>query len=292
MSDRPELTQAPARKALGQHFLFDPDILRRAALAVGPVKDRDVIEVGPGPGGLTRAILDQGARSLTCIETDARFADALLTWPEVQDGRLRIHQQDARKVDWLNLDAVKSAERPVMIIANLPYNVGTKLLVDWLKAGSWRGEMALMFQKEVAERTCARAGEPHYGRLAVLTAAVCDAAISFTLPPGAFRPPPKVDSAVAVFRPLQDDKRFAHVDALETVAAAAFGQRRKMLRAALKSLAEAAQIDSTDWLESCEIDPTARAETLTQDQFRALARAYGEAVNETRTEQRRPSDRT
>ena len=290
MSDRPELTQASARKALGQHFLFDPDILRRAALAAGPVKDRDVIEVGPGPGGLTRAILDQGARSLTCIEADARFADALLEWPEAKDGRLRVHQKDARKVDWPNLEAVKAADQPVMIIANLPYNVGTKLLVDWLKAGSWRGEMALMFQKEVAERACARSGEPHYGRLAVLTASVCDAAISFTLPPGAFRPPPKVDSAVAVFRPLADNQRFEHVEALETVAAAAFGQRRKMLRASLKSLAKAAKLDSTKWLESCEIDPTARAETLTQDQFRALARAYGEARHATDTEQRQASD--
>ncbi|MEL6858398.1 MAG: 16S rRNA (adenine(1518)-N(6)/adenine(1519)-N(6))-dimethyltransferase RsmA [Pseudomonadota bacterium] len=289
MSDRPELTQAPARKALGQHFLFDPDILRRAALAAGPVKDRDVIEVGPGPGGLTRAILDQGARSLTCVETDARFGEALLAWPEAKDGRLRVHQKDARKVDWRSLEGVQTADQPVMIIANLPYNVGTKLLVDWLKAGSWRGEMALMFQKEVAERACARPAEPHYGRLAVLTAAVCDAAISFTLPPGAFRPPPKVDSALAVFRPLSPDKCFAHVEALETVAAAAFGQRRKMLRASLKSLAKAAQMDSTDWLESCEIDPTARAETLTQDQFRALARAYGEARHATQTEQRQPS---
>ena len=163
------------------------------------------------------------------------------------------------------------------IIANLPYNVGTPLLIQWLKADAWRGEMALMFQKEVAERTCARAGDPHYGRLAVLTAAVCDAVIAFTLPPGAFRPPPKVDSAVAVFRPLAPDERFCDLDSLEKVTTAAFGQRRKMLRAALKSLAKTIQLDTVEWLDSCDIDPTARAETLTQAQFRALARKFGEA---------------
>lgn len=277
MTDRPELTQAPARKALGQHFLFDPDILRRTALAAGPVDGRDVIEVGPGPGGLTRAILDAGAKSLTCVEADPRFAAALQAWPDVEAGQLNVLQDDARKVDWANLSAVKSATAPVMIVANLPYNVGTPLLVSWLKAGSWRGEMALMFQKEVAQRACAHPGDAHYGRLAVLTAATCDAAISFTLPPGAFRPPPKVDSAVAVFRPLTGDACFDDVDAIEKVATAAFGQKRKMLRAALKSLAKTVNLDPIHWLESCEIDPTARAETVTQDQFRALARSYREA---------------
>ena len=276
MTDRPGLTQAPARKALGQHFLFDPSILQRTALAAGPVEGRDVIEVGPGPGGLTRAILDNGARSLTCVEADARFAEALQTWPEAQTNRLSVLNKDARKTDWETLPNVAAASAPVMIIANLPYNVGTPLLVNWLKAGAWRGEMALMFQKEVAERTCAAPGTPQYGRLAVLTAAVCDAAIAFTLPPGAFKPPPKVDSAVALFRPLDPAKRFDDLDSLEKVTTAAFGQRRKMLRAALKSLAKTVQISPLEWIESCEIDPTARAETLTQDQFRALARKFGE----------------
>lgn len=277
MSDRPELTQAPARKALGQHFLFDPDILRRTALAAGPVAGRDVIEVGPGPGGLTRAILDSGAKSLTCVEADPRFSNALRTWPEAKSGQFRIFQEDARKVDWDSLTADTSSEKPVMIVANLPYNVGTPLLVTWLKAGAWRGEMALMFQKEVAQRVCARPGDAHYGRLAVLTAAVCDAAISFTLPPGAFRPPPKVESAVAVFRPLTGEERFNDVDAIEKVATAAFGQRRKMLRAALKPLAKSVGLNAVNWLESCDIDPTVRAETLAQDQFRSLARVYREA---------------
>jgi 16S rRNA (adenine1518-N6/adenine1519-N6)-dimethyltransferase len=278
VSDRPALTQASARKALGQHFLFDPDILKRTAFAAGPVEGRDVIEVGPGPGGLTRALLDAGAKTLTCVEADERFAAALNTWPEAQDGRLRVIQHDARKVDWPRLNSVADATEPVKIVANLPYNVGTPLLIDWLKAGAWRGEMALMFQKEVAERTCAQPGDRHYGRLAVLTAGVCDAAISFTLPPGAFRPPPKVDSAVAVFRPLKDEKRFDDIPSLEKVATAAFGQRRKMLRASLKSLAKTVGLNPVEWLESCEIDPTARAETLTQTEFRALARKFGEAA--------------
>lgn len=287
MTDRPGLTQAHARKALGQHFLFDPDILRRTALAAGPVEGRDVIEVGPGPGGLTRAILDCGAKSLTCVEADTRFAEALQTWPEAATNRLSVIQQDARKIDWETLPHVEAAASPVMIIANLPYNVGTPLLVNWLKAGPWRGEMALMFQKEVAERTCAKPGERQYGRLAVLTAAICDAAIAFTLPPGAFKPPPKVESAVAIFRPLSADKRFDDLDSLEKVTTAAFGQRRKMLRAALKSLAKTVQLSAVEWIESCDIDPTARAETLTQNEFRTLARKFGEAANARDTIQRR-----
>ena len=158
-----------------------------------------------------------------------------------------------------------------MIIANLPYNVGTPLLVDWLKAGDWRGEMALMFQKEVAERICAKPDTDAYGRLAVLAQAVTRPYISFTLPPGAFRPPPKVDSAVAVFEPLPPEKRFAHIELLEQIAGAAFGQRRKMLRAALKPFAKKRGMKAEEWLAACGIDPTARAETLTQAEFRTLA---------------------
>ena len=273
----PELTQARARKALGQHFLFDPDILRRTALAAGPVEGRTVIEVGPGPGGLTRALLKEGVGKLIAVEADERFASALADWPEAATGRLHVTQRDARKVDWPDLIQQAGGDTPAMIIANLPYNVGTPLLVDWLKTGDWRGEMALMFQKEVAERIVAGPGTPHYGRLAVLTHAVCNAHIAFTLPPGAFRPPPKVDSAVAVLTPLQPEKRFGDLDTLEKVTTAAFGQRRKMLRASLKSLAKTRGIDATEWLESCHIDPTARAETLTQDEFRALAAAFVDA---------------
>lgn len=267
----PGLTQATARKALGQHFLFDPDILKRTALAAGPVEGRTVIEVGPGPGGLTRAILDHGAARLIAVEADERFATALQAWPEAADGRLHVVQTDARKVKWDRLLEELGAGTPAMIIANLPYNVGTPLLVNWLKAGDWRGEMALMFQKEVAERICAQPGTGQYGRLAVLAHAVTTPHISFTLPPGAFRPPPKVDSAVAVLVPLPEEKRFTHLGKLEEVAGAAFGQRRKMLRAALKPLAKRHGLKAEDWLKGLEIDPTARAETLTQGEFRRMA---------------------
>jgi len=279
MSERPEFTQARARKALGQHFLFDPSILMRTALAAGPVAGRTVIEVGPGPGGLTRALLDAGVDTLTCVEADSRFADALLGWPESANNRLSVIQQDARKVDWEALPTIVKSPQPVMIVANLPYNVGTPLLVEWLKAGSWRGEMALMFQKEVAERICAQPGERHYGRLAVLTSAVCEAHLAFTLPPGAFRPPPKVDSAVAVFRPLADDVRYQHLETLEKVTTAAFGQRRKMMRSSLKALGKTVGLETVQWLESCKIDPTVRAETLSQSDFRALADKLWETTN-------------
>jgi len=267
----PPLTPAPARKALGQHFLFDPDILRRTALCAGPVEGRTVIEVGPGPGGLTRALLEQGVRHLIAIEADARFADALKSWPEAKTGQLIVHEGDARKVNFPDMLAALANDAPAMIIANLPYNVGTPLLINWLKAGSWRGEMGLMFQKEVALRICAQPGEPHYGRLAVLTAAVAKAHIAFTLPPGAFNPPPKVDSAVAVLEPLAEAERFEDLAALETLTAAAFGQRRKMLRASLKGFAKARGLAIQDWLEMAGIDPTARAETIDQAGWRRMA---------------------
>lgn len=269
--DTPPLTDAPARKALGQHFLFDPSILKRAATAASSPKGRTVIEVGPGPGGLTRAILNECPAKLIAVETDPRFSQALLEWPEAKTGQLHVIAKDARKVHWQRALEEAGATGPAMIIANLPYNVGTILLIDWLKAGDWRGEMALMFQKEVAERICAKPDTDAYGRLAVLTQAVTKPHIAFTLPPGAFRPPPKVDSAVAVLTPLPPAERFAHIALLEQIAGAAFGQRRKMLRAALKPFAKKRGIKAEQWLEDCGIDPTARAETLTQAQFRILA---------------------
>ncbi|MEO0816972.1 MAG: 16S rRNA (adenine(1518)-N(6)/adenine(1519)-N(6))-dimethyltransferase RsmA [Pseudomonadota bacterium] len=278
MDKRPDLTQAPARKALGQHFLFDPDILRRTALAAGPVQGRTVFEVGPGPGGLTRALLDEGVARLVVVEADERFASALREWPEAREGRLEIVEGDARKVDFTSLaDRSANDDRPAMIIANLPYNVGTPLLINWLKAGAWRGEMVLMFQKEVAERVCARPGSPHYGRLAVLSQAVCETHIAFALPPGAFKPPPKVDSAVAVLRPLSKQDRFDALSALETVTAAAFGQRRKMLRAGLKGLAKKVSFDAASWVEEAGLDPTDRPETVDQAGFRRLAEIFVEA---------------
>lgn len=269
--ETPALTDAPARKALGQHFLFDPSILKRAANAAGSPKGQTVIEVGPGPGGLTRAILNEDPALLIAVETDPRFSEALLSWPEAKTGKLQVIARDARKVHWEKVLAEAGAKTPVMIIANLPYNVGTPLLIDWLKAGDWRGRMALMFQKEVAERICARPDTDAYGRLAVISQAVTRPRITFTLPPGAFRPPPKVDSAVVEFEPLPPGERFEHLALLEQIAGAAFGQRRKMLRAALKPFAKKRGMKAEAWLEDCGINPTARAETLTQAEFRKLA---------------------
>ena len=263
------LTPGAAKKSLGQHFLFDPSVLRRVATAGGSLEGKTVIEVGPGPGGLTRALLESGAAKLIAIELDDRFAEGLLAWPEARAGRLHVHKGDARAADMEALVANAGGTLPAMIVANLPYNVGTPLLVDWLKAGSWRGTMVLMFQKEVALRICAAPDEDHYGRLAVLAQAVTHPRIAITLPPGAFRPPPKVDSAVVVLDPLPADHAFANLDALEVVAAAAFGRRRKMLRAALKSLN-----GGVEALEASGIDPTRRAETLTQAEFRKLATAW------------------
>ena len=268
------LTPGAARKSLGQHFLFDPGVLRRVATAGGEVKGRTVVEVGPGPGGLTRALLDAGVGKLIAVELDERFAEGLRAWPEArqkdgQEPRLHVHRGDARGADMTRLISEAGGALPAMIIANLPYNVGTPLLVDWLKDASWRGVMVLMFQKEVALRICAAPDEDHYGRLAVLAQAVTRPRIALTLPPGAFRPPPKVDSAVVVLEPLAPDQAFCDLEALETITAAAFGQRRKMLRAALKSLEGGVAA-----LEASGLDPTRRAETLTQLEFRNLARAW------------------
>lgn len=275
MSDdqSPELLRAPADKKLGQHFLFDPDILKRVALAAGPVEGRDVIEVGPGPGGLTRALLNNGARKLVCVEMDDRFAEALMSWPEAADGRLSVLKADATKIDWPELLKEYGLTPPVMIVANLPYNVGTPLLISWLTQMDWVGEMSLMFQKEVTQRICAKPGSNHYGRLAVLAHAVTTPRMAFTLPAGAFKPPPKVASAVAALAPLPASKAYAHLGALQTVAAAAFGQRRKMLRASLKTIMPEG-IKPEDILEKAGIDPTRRAETLTQAEFRELTDAW------------------
>jgi 16S rRNA (adenine1518-N6/adenine1519-N6)-dimethyltransferase len=263
------LTPGAAKKSLGQHVLFDKTLLDRIARSGGEVRGKTVIEVGPGPGGLTRALLDAGASPLIAIELDDRFAEGLNTWPEARDNRLHIHHGDAMKTDMPALIAAAGGVEPAMIVANLPYNVGTPLLVEWLKSGAWRGTMVLMFQKEVGLRICASPDDEHYGRLAVITQAVCRARIAMIVPPGAFRPPPKVDSAVVVLDPLPASEAYPDLDTLEKITAAAFGQRRKMLRAALKGLEGAVEA-----LDVAGIDPTRRAETLTQAEFRALAGAW------------------
>ena len=263
------LTPGAAKKSLGQHFLFDPAILTRVANAGGSVQGKTVIEIGPGPGGLTRALLDSGVGKLIAIELDDRFAEGLALWPEARSGQLHVHHGDAMRANIpVLLDSV-GGQSPAMIVANLPYNVGTPMLVAWLKAGSWRGTMVLMFQKEVALRICAAPDDDHYGRLSVLCQAVTRPRLAITLPPGAFRPPPKIDSAVVVLEPLPEGEVFNNLASLEKITASAFGQRRKMLRAALKSLPGAVEA-----LQASGIDPTRRAETLTQAEFQTLTKAW------------------
>lgn len=252
-----------ANKGLGQHFLLDLNITRRIARVAGDLAGKPVIEVGPGPGGLTRALLETGAQ-VTAIEKDSRFLPLLEPLIEWSEGRLRIVSGDALEVDEAALvDGARAA-----MISNLPYNVGTPLLVKWLKAGAWRGDMTLMFQKEVAQRIVAKPGSDAYGRLAVLAQARCDARLEFTVPARAFTPPPKIASAIVTLRDRADP--YPHLDALERVTAAAFGQRRKMLRSALRALTPEAEA----LLAAASIPPTARAEELDQAGFRRLAEAW------------------
>ncbi len=249
-----------ANKALGQHFLLDLNITRRIARAAGEIAGKPVIEVGPGPGGLTRALLEAGADPLIAIEKDARFLpllEPLVTW---SGGRLHVVHNDALAVD----EAALVAE-PAHVVSNLPYNVGTPLLVKWLKADSWRGPMTLMFQKEVAERIVAKPGNDAYGRLAVLVQARCVAKLLFKVPARAFTPPPKIESAVVQLVDLAGP--YPDLAAIERVSAAAFGQRRKMLRSALKALTP----DPESLLAAASVAPTARAEEIDQDGFRRLA---------------------
>ncbi len=253
-----------ANKGLGQHFLLDLNITRRIARIVGDLRGKPVIEVGPGPGGLTRALLEAGADPLIAIEKDPRFLPLLEPLVQWSGGRLRIVHGDALEAN----EAALTGSVRASVISNLPYNVGTPLLVKWLKAGSWRGDMTLMFQKEVAQRIVAKPGSDAYGRLAVLVQARCDARLAFTVPARAFTPPPKIASAVVALRDRADP--YPHLDALERVSAAAFGQRRKMLRAALKSLTP----HSEALLEAAKITPTARAEEIDQAGFRRLADAW------------------
>ncbi len=253
-----------ARKSLGQHFLLDLNITRKIARLCGDIAGETVIEVGPGPGGLTRALLEAGANPLFAIEKDARFIPLLAELAEESGGRLRILEADALAVDEAGLLEGSRAA----IIANLPYNVATPLLIKWLKAGAWRGPMALMFQKEVAERVCARPGSGAYGRLAVIAQARCEARLALTLPARAFTPAPKVASAVVQLTDLAEP--FDDLDGLERVTAAAFGQRRKMLRAALKSLTPAPET----LLAQAGLAPEARAEEISVAGFCALARAW------------------
>ena len=252
-----------ASKALGQNFLFDAQLLARIAAVPGDLTDRPVLEVGPGPGGLTRALLAAGAR-VTAIERDRRCIPALAELGDAYPGRLTVIEGDALAID----TGALFAEAPT-IVSNLPYNVGTALLVGWLSGPwppRWRS-LTLMFQREVADRIVAAAGSDAYGRLAVLAQWRSTARIAMPVHRSAFTPPPKVMSAVVHFEPAEQPAGVA-LPMLERLTAAAFGQRRKMLRQSLRGVPGAAEA-----MERVGIDPTRRAETVSVEEFVALARA-------------------
>lgn len=257
-----------AKKSLGQNFLLDLNLLDRIARVPGPLGGAAVYEVGPGPGGLTRALLKAGAR-VTAVERDDRALPALAEVGEAAPGRLRVVGEDAMAIDEPAL-----LGEPAHILSNLPYNIGTALLVRWLTPAAWPPwwlSLTLMFQKEVAQRIVAPAGSEAYGRLSVLAQWRSTPRIALDLPPQAFTPPPKVSSAVVHIVPAAAPAGVTAA-AIGAITAAAFGQRRKMLRASLKSLPGAIEA-----LAACGIDGERRAETLSVAEFVALAAAWGAA---------------
>ncbi len=252
-----------AKRALGQHFLLDLNLTAKIASVAGDLAGRHVIEVGPGPGGLTRALLATEAASVTAIEIDPRGVAAAQELAAAYPGRLTVIGADA-----LGLDMVGLVPAPRQIVANLPYNVGTPLLIGWLRQIAQFERLTLMFQEEVAQRIVAAPDTEAYGRLAVLAQWTCHVALALRIPPEAFTPPPKVHSAIVRFLPKAEQPDAALFMAMERVTQAAFGQRRKMLRAALKPLG------GETLLRRAGIDPTRRAETLTIMEFDGLARLH------------------
>ncbi|WP_425043920.1 16S rRNA (adenine(1518)-N(6)/adenine(1519)-N(6))-dimethyltransferase RsmA [Primorskyibacter sp. S87] len=259
--------QLSARKSLGQNFLLDLNLTAKIARQAGDLAGCDVLEIGPGPGGLTRGLLSEGARKVLAIEKDTRCLPALAEIAEAYPGRLEVINGDA-----LEIDPLAHLAPPIRVAANLPYNVGTELLVRWLTPDEWPPfweSLTLMFQREVAERIVAQPGSKAYGRLAILAQWRADARIALSLPPGAFTPPPKVSSAVVHLTALPEPRFPADAAILSRVVAAAFNQRRKMLRAALKGIAP----DIEEHLKAAGVAPTERAERVPLEAFCALARS-------------------
>ncbi len=252
-----------AKKSLGQNFLLDLNLTQKIARTAGPLEDMTVFEVGPGPGGLTRAILALGAKKLVAVERDSRCLTALAEIGQHYPGRLEVIEGDALKVNF----AEHVGDGPACIIANLPYNVGTQLLINWLLVKEWPPfwqSLTLMFQREVGQRIVAQPGDNHYGRLGVLCGWRAEARMAFDVPPQAFTPPPKVTSTVVHLTPRANPIP-CDVKKLERVTEAAFGQRRKMLRQSLKSLG------GETLLVKADIDPQRRAETLSVEEFCRIA---------------------
>jgi len=260
-----------AKKALGQNFLLDLNLTAKIARQAGDLVGADVLEVGPGPGGLTRGLLAEGARKVVAIEKDTRCLPALQEIAAAYPGRLEILEGDA-----LTLDPAKVLSPPIKIAANLPYNIGTELLTRWLDPPEWPpfwSTLTLMFQREVAERIVAKPRTKAYGRLSILANWRSTARIVMDLPPEAFTPPPKIRSAVVHIEALPEPRYPANPAVLFAVTAKAFGQRRKMLRAALKGF----RPDMEDRILAAGLKPTARAEELSVEEFAALARQCDEA---------------
>ncbi|MEM9148805.1 MAG: 16S rRNA (adenine(1518)-N(6)/adenine(1519)-N(6))-dimethyltransferase RsmA [Pseudomonadota bacterium] len=255
-----------ARKSLGQNFLLDLNLTAKIARTSGVLSGATVVEVGPGPGGLTRALLSEGASRVIAVERDKRCLDALAEISAHYPGRLEILHGDA-----LEIDPRSYLNGPARVVANLPYNVGTMLLAKWLGEAQWPPwweSLTLMFQREVAERLVATPGGKAYGRLSILAQWRSAVRLAFDVPPQAFTPPPKVTSSVVHIRPFDAPDGIDAVN-LEKLTAAAFSQRRKMLRQSLKTVVT----EPTEWLTRHEIDPTRRAETLSISEFLKLARA-------------------
>lgn len=261
-----------AHKSLGQNFLLDLNLTGRIARAAGPLEGYTALEIGPGPGGLTRALLAAGAEAVHAIEADPRFIPALQEVSDHYNGRLIVHEGDALKINHLDVLAREiEAGTPIRVVANLPYNVGTVLLVNWLTATPWPSfwsSLTLMFQREVALRITAKPGDNHYGRLAVLTDIRCHRNLCFDVSPKAFSPPPKVTSSIVHLTPRAEPLS-ENLEGVEIITKAAFGQRRKMLRQSLK------QLGGETLLEKAGIDPKRRPETLTTQEFVCLADALG-----------------
>jgi 16S rRNA (adenine1518-N6/adenine1519-N6)-dimethyltransferase len=271
-----------AKRSLGQNFLFDLNLTRRIARAAGPLAATCVVEIGPGPGGLTRALLAEGAAQVIAVERDRRCLPALAELADAAKGRLEIIEGDARTIDLEALIRARAAGMKARICANLPYNIATVLLAHWLEGPwpPWFDRLTLMFQREVAERIVATPNErKDYGRLAVLCGWRTHARILFDVPAAAFTPPPKVTSSIVELIPLSDPLP-CRIDLLSAITQSAFGQRRKMLRQSLKSLATFGHaVDPMALLAEAGIEPTRRAEEIDIAGFARLARAL-EAMGE------------
>jgi 16S rRNA (adenine1518-N6/adenine1519-N6)-dimethyltransferase len=254
-----------AKKSLGQHFLLDLNLTGRVARAAGDLSQCTVIEIGPGPGGLTRALLAEGAKKVIAIERDQRPIEALREIAAAYPGRLDIIEGDA-----LEIDPASLCEGPRKIVANLPYNISTQLVLNWLENITQYQSLTLMFQKEVADRLAAVPRTKDYGRLSVMTQWLCEVECAFDIKPSAFTPPPKVMSTVATLRPRPAPLVDVSKKTLEHVVKAAFGQRRKMLRASLKTLG----INAEALLIAAGIEPTKRAEELSIVDFCTLVKAF------------------